>query len=334
MSNGKISVIVPVYNVERYISRAMDSLIKQTFGNIEILVVNDCSLDGSMEIVKKYGQQDNRIQIINHDVNKGLGEARNTGIKAASGEYLFFLDSDDWIEERTLETLYQTAIKEKADIVECGSRLVFEDGSSQNFLSNSIRVKDKFDAISLISEHKIGFMAWDKLYETDLIKKNSFYFPPILHEDINFAIQCVYYASKIVVIPDHLYNYFQRQESISNTNINPKHLGSYFTVINNANKFFEEINLYEKSPHSVQKLQKSLSNWLLEKLLRFYSSEGNNEDKNKQLMDAMYVHFGSSSFFVQSMLSLLLENIIYQNSLGSRSGIKRKLSSLLKRLGT
>ena len=113
----KISVVIPVYNVGSYLAECLDSVISQDFKDIEIICVNDCSADNSLEILKKYAGKDSRIKIVNHEYNKGLGAARNTGLRKAAGKYVFFLDSDDFLCTGILGKLYNKALETKADAV-------------------------------------------------------------------------------------------------------------------------------------------------------------------------------------------------------------------------
>ncbi len=113
----KVSVLVPIYNVERFIGRCLDSLVAQTMGDIEIVLVNDASPDGSMEIARRYARRDSRVVIIDKPVNEGLMMARRTAIEAARGEWIFFIDSDDYMPSDTIERLYEVATRDRADIV-------------------------------------------------------------------------------------------------------------------------------------------------------------------------------------------------------------------------
>ena len=113
----KISVIIPVYNVEQYLRECLDSCIHQTLEDIEIVCVDDCSLDNSDKILKDYAAKDNRIKIIKHETNKGPGAARNTGVTFATGEYIWFVDSDDWIAKEACQLLYNTAKKNDIDVL-------------------------------------------------------------------------------------------------------------------------------------------------------------------------------------------------------------------------
>ena len=113
----KVSVIVPVYNVEEFLGECLDSVINQTFSDFELICVNDCSTDSSLEILEKYALLDSRIKIIQTEINSGLGFARNHGLKYAKGDYILFLDSDDYILDNTLEKLYINATRNESDIV-------------------------------------------------------------------------------------------------------------------------------------------------------------------------------------------------------------------------
>lgn len=113
----KVSIIIPIYNVEQYLAQCLDSVINQTYKNIEIICVNDCSLDNSFRILDEYSKNDKRIKIINRENNGGLSAARNTGLDNASGKYIYFLDSDDWIDLDYIEKMLNAAIKNDVEVV-------------------------------------------------------------------------------------------------------------------------------------------------------------------------------------------------------------------------
>ena len=127
----KVSIIIPVYNGEKTIGKCLDSVCSQTYRNIEIICVNDCSKDNSLSVLEQYAAKDNRIRVFNHTVNKNAGGARNTGIKAAIGEYLYYADCDDWVREDAIEKLVEASNHGFYDIVSAGYSLVYADGSSK-----------------------------------------------------------------------------------------------------------------------------------------------------------------------------------------------------------
>ena len=177
----KVSVIVPVYNAEKYLNRCIDSLTNQTLEDIEMIFVNDGSTDNSINILKSYKEQDKRIVIIDK-ANEGVSEARNQGISKAKGDYIFFVDSDDWIDLNTLENMYETAIKDDIDIVMCSYVREFKNHSKEKFidLNDKIIYKDLEQLhLSIIgpldnqiskSENldSVGTV-WAKLYKSSLI---------------------------------------------------------------------------------------------------------------------------------------------------------------------
>lgn len=303
----KISVIIPVYNVEKYIERAVRSAINQTFKDIEILIIDDCGQDNSMQIAEDFAKADSRIKILKHEKNKGLGEARNTGIEQAEGDYICFLDSDDYIEKELLEITYETARRESADIVAFGSQTVYDDNKKQLFLSSSLNPACNLEALELLSENKIGFMAWDKLYRTKLLSDFNIRFLPILHEDITFAIENIYHSSKTVVIPDIFYNYFQRESSLSNIKkVDERYFKSYFEVVKQVSKFVDEKNIYKESPDTARLIERGILIWLLNRITAYYSY-GMEKGETDLLFSVLYETFGSNGYFIYSMFEFILE---------------------------
>ena len=138
----KISIIIPIYNTEKYLRRCLDSVCNQTFGDIEIICINDCSTDGSLNILNEYAQKDNRIKIINFIENKGVAIARNTGIDEAQGEYISFVDADDYVDLDFFEKLYNKAIKTNSKLVVSNVQLETENLQKQNdYIINDILKK-------------------------------------------------------------------------------------------------------------------------------------------------------------------------------------------------
>ena len=149
----KVSVIIPVYNVEKYLSECLDSVVNQTLKDIEIICVNDGSPDGSAEILEEYAQKDNRIKVITQE-NRGVSEARNSGLKIASGEYIAFLDSDDYIDLKFFEQLYKRGIESNSDVVVCENIYRFSGNKQKLFLKVDKEVettvlKEKFECLYL-----------------------------------------------------------------------------------------------------------------------------------------------------------------------------------------
>lgn len=212
MPNPLVSVIVPVYRVENYLHRAVDSLINQTYTNLEIILVDDGSPDRCPQICDEYAGQDSRIKVI-HKPNGGLSDARNTGLAIASGDYLVFLDSDDYLHIKAIEILISEAIRHKACIVCCGMNIVDSDNNiydhrkcDENFVSNNI------DATKLLLQDRFPHnFACGKLYKRELFDNLQF---PVgrLYEDTATTYLAVNRAKSVLCLKDCLYYYERGRE--------------------------------------------------------------------------------------------------------------------------
>ena len=166
-----ISIIVPIYNVEAYLERCLDSLVGQTYSNIEIILVDDGSTDHCPEICDIWERKDPRIKVI-HKENGGLSDARNVGIKKVSGDYIIFVDSDDWLHRDMIKILADIRMETNADIVECKAKKVTEyvKDDSINFKEINIRQFSSREALeALIDENILKQTVWNKLYKKDVI---------------------------------------------------------------------------------------------------------------------------------------------------------------------
>ncbi len=216
----KVSIIVPIYNVEKYLNKCLDSIKNQTYQNIEVLMVDDCSPDKSYKIAKKYEQEDKRFKYIKREKNGGLSAARNTGIDNASGDYLCFIDSDDWISENYVSHLIKKASDDNADIVVCDYVMTYENGqekiaNSFSEINNSSSMKEK---VAYIRNHSCT-----KLFKKDFFSKNNLFPEDIRRsEDIATVIPILTYAKKISIVDEGLYFYFQREKSLSNSHDNDR----------------------------------------------------------------------------------------------------------------
>ncbi len=212
----KISLIIPVYNVEKYIKECLDSAVNQTLKDIEIICVDDCGSDNSVEIIKEYQKNDNRIKILHHKKNSGLAASRNTGMAVATGEYLAFLDSDDYLQLNFLEELYKKAKETGADIVQSTLFFYYEDTNLHKdyLLNNDIRHFNPQKDGKLDVYYNAG-MCWNKIFRTTLIKEHNITFPEGLYwEDNPFVIEAAYYANNICYTDKTNYIYRQRAGSI------------------------------------------------------------------------------------------------------------------------
>ena len=202
MNKKDISIIVPIYNAEKYLNKCIDSIINQTKKELEIILINDGSTDNSETIIKKY--DDKRIKYFKNK-NQGIGKTRNFGIDKATGKYIMFLDSDDFLELNACEKMYEKAEKEKLDIVVCDYYRYFDNGTKEEVKLPDFKNSSLKDDPNIISEH---LSPWAKIYKTDLIKKNNIKFVEKLkYEDAPFVIEALCEADKIGKINECL-NYY------------------------------------------------------------------------------------------------------------------------------
>lgn len=209
-----VSVIVPVYNVESYIDDCLNSIKQQTYRNLEIIVVEDCSTDNSRLLLQPH-LKDNRIKLIQHSENGGLSAARNTGMDAAKGEYTMFVDSDDIIDLNLVQVCVQGALESAADLVLLTAE-PFKDGDSVQVVPMP-KYKDKnYKTMSQVSYFEYDYFAWLKFIRTDLIRQQGLQFPVgQYYEDWPFHWKTGFVASKIVNVSDGYYHYRQRDSSIT-----------------------------------------------------------------------------------------------------------------------
>lgn len=234
----KISIIIPVYNVENYIQQSVDSVLNQTYKNLEIILVDDGSKDSSGKICDEYKNIDTRIKVI-HKKNGGLSSARNAGIESATGKYIMFLDSDDFLENNACELLYNAI--ETTDTEYVMGNYIYTTYDGKKWDSPMFDVKENFEVT--ITDYEKSFfvmnsVVWNKIFKTDFIQKNKLRFiEGALAEDAIFTSFLYTHTDKGYFIKDIILNYRQNKENVSiSTNCNKK----YFSKINEAYKLIYE----------------------------------------------------------------------------------------------
>ena len=213
---AKVSVIVPAYNVEDYIQNCLQSLISQTLTDIEIIIIDDGSTDKTKEIISEFAQNDLRINLITQQ-NQGVSAARNAGMRIATGEYIGFVDSDDWIDPDFYEKLYEAAKRHDADVSVASILKHKKNYQKYNVHYNNSKCANTIQEKIKISENKNRrfFYVWNRIYRTSLIRNNNLTFPEgRLLEDIKFSMHAIYYANRIVSVPKVKYHYVERSNSI------------------------------------------------------------------------------------------------------------------------
>ena len=242
MQEKKISLIIPVYNVEKYLARCLDSVMKQTFRDLEIICVDDGSTDNSSDILQKYAKKDERIVVITQ-ANAGLSAVRNVGISKAKGKYIGFIDSDDWIDFDFCEKLYNCAEKYSADIAVAG--IVRVNGRRKKYFLRfeketvSNNLQEKFELCDVPERSYV----WNKLYRLDKLRECGLKFlEGHVFEDIIFTPQALYSLGRLVTVPETFYYYRKNPNSIvmTKTDANKKDRAFAFEE---AGKFLETHNI-------------------------------------------------------------------------------------------
>lgn len=219
-----ISVIVPVYKVESYLDRCVASIVNQTYSNLEIILVDDGSPDNCGVMCDAWAAKDPRIKVI-HKENGGLSDARNAGMAIATGKYIAFVDSDDYLAPEMSRQLFEHMVADKSDIATCGVEMVFEDGSPSRMLTKSgcCALNTAEAMASVIAEDWLKQPVWCKLYKTELIRDILF---PVgkYHEDVFWTYRAVAVAQKVSILDTPCYFYTQRSGSIMGSGYSLKRL--------------------------------------------------------------------------------------------------------------
>lgn len=206
----KVSILVPVYNVERYIEKCAVSLFEQTYENIEYVFINDCTKDLSIDVLndvlKNYPQRFSQVKIIHHEINRGVAAARNTGVDNSSGDYLMYVDSDDYIERNMVELLVKKAEEDMADIVICD---YFKSYENKEFHSKSFYTANPKEYLKKLLIREVDSVLWAKLYETSFYKKTGARFIEGINygEDFLVLLQLFCATERLSHIVDCLYHY-------------------------------------------------------------------------------------------------------------------------------
>ncbi len=274
---NKISVIVPVYNTEEFLEKCLNSIINQSFKEIEIVVINDGSTDDSESIINEFIKKDNRIKYF-YEKNSGQAVARNYGISKSASEFIMFVDSDDYIENDMIEKLYDVVLKEKSDIVLC------------NILSSRNEVTDySFNNINEFIIKDCGPCA--KLIRKELITKNGLFFPDLrAYEDIAVVPSYYLFTDKIGIVNENLYNYYIREGSVMNQLVYSDKLECIFPSLENLNKLFTKSGNVKKFYSELEWIY--IRHLLHAASLRFFKFD-NYKDKLDKINNIMYSNYPS-----------------------------------------
>ena len=265
----KISVIIPIYNTQKYLRKCLDSVINQTLKEIEIICINDASTDSSKKILEEYSLKDKRIKIINNERNLGQSLTRNKGLDIAKGEFIGFVDSDDYIEPQTYEISYINAKNDNVDIVKF-NEIIFKDKSDKGYLNeNNLNVTGKIYNIKKCWRN-FSNVIWNKIIKNSIIKKHNLRFIEGLYgEDFCFLKMLYPFINKVKIISPKFYHYRRRRKQLSRISMNKKweKIKPMFYILP---KFWKDNNLI-----------KGNEKFLFELLLDIYTGRG--RDKLKRV---------------------------------------------------
>lgn len=297
----KVSVIVPVYNVEKYIKKCLDSLVNQTLNGVEIIVVNDGSPDNSQKIIDEYAKKYKNVKSYIKE-NGGLSDARNYGIKKATGEYISFVDSDDYIRNDMLEIMYNYAIKEDLDVVVCDSINVYDNGSEILIKSNN-NYSDNDVRNYIISPP----MACTRLFKKTIFDKIQFK-KNIYYEDLEMTPKVVNITDKIGFVSEGLYYYVQRDGSIMKQNVFNKKLLNIFDVLKSNKDLLED-----KFPEEIEYMY--ITHLLRTASLRFLNYDNGKEYiyKIHNIMKEYFPKWKNNVYYKKSSFKLKLICILAYN---------------------
>lgn len=267
----KISVIVPIYKVEDYLHRCVDSIINQTYTNLEIILVDDGSPDNCSRICDEYAKKDSRIRVI-HKKNGGLSDARNAGIDIATGEYIMFIDSDDFVDREMMKSMMRNMIHNNVDMVVCNIKYIYEDKEVVKY-NQADRILDRYEAMEeYLRDGVVQAVAWNKLYKKSLISDMR-YKVGKTNEDEFFTYKVVDKTDKIYYNSRPFYNYIQRDSSI---------MGKYsINRLDGVEASYERLNfIKERYPDLYEKEKKTFINLCIYSYQMILKEP--NLDKNKQ----------------------------------------------------
>lgn len=278
----KVSVIIPVYNSEKYIHECLESIVNQTLKDIEIICIDDGSVDNSLNILKEYAQKDDRFTILTQQ-NKGAGIARTEGVKIAKGDYIGFVDSDDWIDLNYYETLYNKAVVENADIVRTTYKVTYADLVKESAFNKLINKKIKKKQYLSNSEH-FGII-WNAIYKTDFLRSNKIdYFDidlPMCH-DVPYSTRVELLAQKIVPV-NKTYYYYRKNREGQLTTFSLKRLRCTLKAFSLSTEFINSIKL----PDDIYKKSYKHYMWLLDMFFKkALTAKGFNEQEQKEYLNS------------------------------------------------
>lgn len=284
----KVSIIVPVYNVEKYIEKCLNSLVNQTLKDIEIIIVNDGSTDNSKSIIDKYFSKYNNLIKIVEEKNQGLSGARNNGLKVATSNYVMFVDSDDYVESNMVAEMYNEILNQKADVVICGINVV-----DQNEKLISQTFPNKYEKYDFITQMIFGNLsACNKIIKRNILNDNSLLFRNnVWYEDIDFSFKLFLKAKKMCILPKNLYNYLYRQGSIMNSKNVQKNL-DLISAFDEIIKYSKQCGYYDKYYKEIEFL--AINHLYISCIVRILTNNSSDKKEKDKILDEIFKYMNTN----------------------------------------
>lgn len=310
-----VSIIIPVYNGEKYISECLESIRVQTLESFEVIIIDDGSEDNSGKIAKEVAKKDERFKYTRLD-RGGVANARNKGLQLAKGEYIGFVDCDDTVEPEYIETLYKTAKDNDCDISSCNYCIVrtkpfylkWKVGTRK--LKTGVYTKE-FYLKHVIEDWDVRCYLWNKLWHRKLFFENNITFPKIYFEDIATVPRLAFHANKVAIADVALYNYFIRANSIM-TSVKVEKINDYimsFAIMKSYIQLNGELDTYKKSLDKLAKIIKVANHFNVFEL-HWHSRNFHGHKRNRSIADKNIMAFASDNFKPTTALPVMSEYII------------------------
>lgn len=310
MRKNDITVIIPTFNCAQFITRAIDSVLSQDIDNLYIIIIDDASNDNTLDILNNYIKNP-KLKVIKNKINKKLGATRNIGIDNCTSEYLFFLDSDDWIIDNSLLYMRNIADQTYADVVASGVTIVDEKGTENIYYAYDYECTEVEEALERFSKFLITAPACAKLYRRSFIEKHALRFiEQYWHEDIIFTAYVAKYCKKYISISNLYYKYYVNNLSITKGKQTSLHIKSYFFIYKELIKF---IHCLDKDKIGNEELYQKLfrNYWTLEFLPKFerYASNSSPKKFHDDIFAAAKSILGINGYPLADIICSLYENI-------------------------
>ncbi len=268
MDNPKVSILVPVYGVEKYIEQCVVSLFEQSYDNCEFIFVNDATPDSSIEVLKvvvnNYPQRKNQVKIVNHAKNCGVAQTRNSALDNAEGDYILFVDSDDWVETTIVEKLVEKSLSCDADIVNAWCANAWSDGKVETVFTPWLKSREEHIKAVLGQSHIVPNNVRGMLFKRYIYNDNGLRFTPGVDfgEDYSLLPQLLYYAHRLESVCEPLYLYRLQNNGSYMNNINKRHTQSYVEANSIVNNFFMSISDSCKYLKAIELGRVNLKKWI------------------------------------------------------------------------